>query len=421
MMKGILEILLIPALGWLAFSPHFALAKDPTPSSDSDLVSRVSNDYGPKWIDGKTQGAKRGDEPAVPKIFHSQAVMPPLWIPMCFLFDSSADPVAANSKVRDLVNAYGSCGIAVEPFGFTLKPGYPNDFKAVKAAALAACPFNSTFHVRGAIQIETHTTEIAQQMCSDPQATGCSTLCEPTSLSFVSLHSGTASALHESMHGNCCGPACVNKGDGGGKAAGPGLEIASLWNPGRFNGTEVFLAEKDTAGAEVKISPEGCQALRAGASPNEFSHWYDPLRRLYYSHESDPANQKDLMAGKSFLDDVQLTDQTQSPSTTALSSPSTLGLVPPKEGFTSPGFTEPPMGSTFSSDVPKEGNTGKARRKAAKREIAAANGDPASSETKRGERKKRGSSLRKSGNSIEEINVYGGGEGGGGGEESEGD
>lgn len=408
-MKRARKALFLPTLGWLLLSSHLALAKEPAPAPGTDLIQQVSKDFGPSWVDGnasQTAGPKTEENLNVSE----EAVMPPLWIPMCFMYDRSVNTLSVNQQLKGLAAAYASCGIAIEPLTFTIKSNYPNDFVAVKKAALAACPLNSVFHVRGSIQIEARSTEIAGQMCGDPGAKGCSTLCEPVSLSFVAPNSGTVSALHESMHGNCCGSACVNKGEGGGKVAGPGLEIASFV-PEHFPRSEVFQAEKDTAGAEAKISPEGCQALRAGASPNDLTHWFDPLKRVYYVPEDDPALQKDLMSGKNFIDETRFASRTSESADTEAASQSLLGSIAiKKELATDVTVKEPPPDKVSNRKSPSF----------AKREIARSNEGPYASTKEDSERKKRGSSLRRQKSSIEEINVYGGA-GGSEGEDSSGE
>ena len=252
---------------------------------EQDLLRSLGSVYGPEWIEAAQKEpkpwtpARLVPEVKLPKVEAQAkapgggAVVPTLWLPMCFLFDPIVDSAKANEKIVEMTGAYAACGIALEPYAFTLKPNYPKDFAAVGAAALQACPLNSVFGVRGAIQIESRYPQLAKQMCQDPAAKGCSTLCAPISISFVESNAGPVSGLHESMHSNCCGPLCVNEGEGGGIPAGPSIEIAS-YRDDRATTAKGVQALKRVTGVAATVTEEGCQALRAGASKNNLTHWY---------------------------------------------------------------------------------------------------------------------------------------------------
>lgn len=322
-MKGIAQIV----LGTAILLASRGYAADPQGRTTvSDRVQSLSEAYGPEWIEGLSNkpefsSAIPGD-PAVPETLWTKrpvqplktdfsrpsrvperAVMPSLWLPMCFLFDPSVDAVRANEKIQGMAAAYADCGIALEPYAFTIKSNYPDDSALVGGLAMLACPLNYVFSVRAAIQIEPRSSLLAKQMCQDPAADGCSTLCLPLSLSIVKPNAGPQLGLHESMHSNCCGAVCVNQGEGGGIPAGPGVELASV------STTKKFQAAVAVKSREAIITKEGCQALRAGASPNGVTHWYDPDKKDYYVPQPDPARQFDLMAAKSFFPDPHRTSQ----------------------------------------------------------------------------------------------------------------
>lgn len=261
--------------------------------AEDSLLGWLST-YGPAWIEGS-----KAKEPAkrTPSGLSSRAIMPSLWLPMCFFFDAAADAKVANEKITHLTAAYAACGIALKPYAFTLKGNYPRDHRKLTEAARRACPINSTFGVRGAIQIETSAAEVPQQMCSDPQAKGCSTLCTPLSVSVLTVDAGPEAGLHESMHSNCCGPVCVDEGEGSGRRVGGQTELASWKKVGKA----VHAIRNIPRTLPTVIQPEGCGALKKGSSANDLTHWYDPEKRNYYVPEKSPDLQADLTTGQSVL------------------------------------------------------------------------------------------------------------------------
>jgi len=272
-------------------------------------VSQIVSTYGPDWIDGvqkkaeekrpvqSTQAPRRGQWNAIPGVvpreLSNKAIPLSQWLPMCFLFDPTVSPAKANEKLQSMTAAYAACGISLVPFTFPIR-SLPDDPEKVAAMARRACPLKSIFGVRGAVQVEA-SPALPGRMCQDPAAKGCSTLCSPVSVSMVSANSSADVGLHESMHSNCCGPLCVDKGQGSGLNAGLDMELAFLAEPTK----KVYASTEDTYRAPT-ISEEGCLALRAGASANEFSHWFDPERRTYFS-VSESTERLDLMAGESFF------------------------------------------------------------------------------------------------------------------------
>ena len=286
-MKFLFPILFLLSLGLTARAEEAS----PNRLSDSEKVKWLGENYGPKWIE--KNGAKKtaiGKEPS------PGAQLPTLWLPMCFFFDPSVSSELANEKIHTMVYAYSGCGIALEPYTFTLRPDYPNDAKALRVAVEKACPFVSTYGARVAVQIEARFPELPKQMCENQEAEGCSTLCSPTSVSFVKPNAGPAIGLHESMHSNCCGPLCVDKGEGTGLQIGAEIELAFL-----NDSSMTVHATTSKPSLPTLIQPAGCEALKAGASANNFTHWYEPDRKEYYVPEKDPGQQKDLLLGKNLL------------------------------------------------------------------------------------------------------------------------
>jgi len=268
----------------------------PTWLNEGEKVKWLGENYGPEWIE---KNSKKMAATPVTKEPSPGAQLSPQWLPICFFFDPTVNPAIANQKIRAVAQAYGACGIAMEPYSFTLRSDYPANAKALKVAAEKACPFPTAFGIRGAIQVETRFPEVPKQMCDDPEAEGCSTLCSSISVSFVKPNAGAAIGLHESMHSNCCGPLCVDKGEGSGFEVGGEIELAFL------TGEKTVRAAKKVT-LPPAILEEGCAALRAGASPNNFTHWYEPEKTEYYIPEKDPSKQKDLLEGKNILPKIEV-------------------------------------------------------------------------------------------------------------------
>jgi hypothetical protein len=224
-----------------------------------------------------------------------QAVVVSHWMPMCFLFDPAIDESKAEQNIRDMVSAYRSCGIQLRPFAFTLKPNYPQDVATLKEAAVRACPLSTHFRVRGAVQVMTASAQTPKEMCQDSSAKGCSTLCSPVSFSVLSPDAGPATALHESLHSNCCGPVCVDEGQGTGITVGTGIELALLSKASHYAGSP------DTLTA---ITSEGCAALRAGASRNDIQNWQSREGERFYHRQTDVSAQVDILGDRNVFNGV---------------------------------------------------------------------------------------------------------------------
>lgn len=306
-------VLFITAWAWIGEGISSARAQAPNdlPPAAIEEISQIASRFGTEWIDAGQK--KKNEEPRqrwtghdlkgrTPgrwdliagmkgRVLSKKAIPLPLWLPMCFLFDSAVRLEAANRKIAKMSAAYAACGIALVPFPFSLQRDLPNDANEVAKLAREACPINEVFGVRGAVQVEAKSQALPQQMCQNYSANGCSTLCSPLSLSFVAPNSSPSVGLHESMHSNCCGPFCVDRGQGTGSPAGDNLEIAALDIPE----SKTLQANAQAIGTE-SISEAGCEALRAGASPNEFTHWYDPEQKIYYD-STKPEFNLNLAAG----------------------------------------------------------------------------------------------------------------------------
>src|SRR5437868_1688979 len=81
----------------------------------------------------------------------------PLWLPMCFFYDSAVDVSKTNTKLKALVSAYASCGIELDVLAFELNPGYPQDPSMLLKSVVNACPIPQENGIRGSIQVETAT------------------------------------------------------------------------------------------------------------------------------------------------------------------------------------------------------------------------------------------------------------------------
>lgn len=227
---------------------------------------------------------------------------PPLWMPFCFLNDPAQDPTTINQNMKQVVDEYGQCGIAVEPFAFTIAPGYPTgNLEELNNLARQACDFNKAFGVRGAIQIGVADASLPARMCQEPGAQGCSTLCERLSVSLIAPGAGPQTAVHESLHSNCCGRLCVNAGQG---TQGVGYDIDVVKNEGPikwYQAENPAVPPKSQAKrAEPQLSEEACNSLREGASPNDGTHRWDPNKLTFYARAKDPAAYKPLN-GQSFF------------------------------------------------------------------------------------------------------------------------
>jgi len=81
---------------------------------------------------------------------------------------------------------------------------------------------------------------------------------------------------------------------------GAGVELAT------FLPDEIKPVSQAKSAVPPLILEKGCEALRAGASGNNFTHWYEPERKDYFVVEKDRSKQKDLLEGKNLLPTVQV-------------------------------------------------------------------------------------------------------------------
>lgn len=203
----------------------------------------------------------------------------PFWLPVCFLADQGASADSVNGKIKAMVDAYAKCGVVIEPFAYTIKSNYGQDPAQISEYARATCNIPDRFGIRGAIQLDVNNAQIPARMCNDPQATGCSTLCERTSVSMVGPTATPILGVHESMHSNCCGRLCVNS-DEGVEPGGPGISLAHF-TP--VTEVKIFHAEEGANLRPADISPNACESIRTGAAQNDGSHRYVAAKQRYYA------------------------------------------------------------------------------------------------------------------------------------------
>lgn len=274
-------------------------AESPPAKVDASEVVQNGLKVEPADKDKKNPPEGAPDSGPPPRSGRARAL--PLWMPMCFLFDPSHDPTTVNKNMKKLVDEYGRCGIAVETFAFTVQDGYPQDVQQLNGLVRQACDFDRAFGVRGAIQMGVNSAQIPQTMCREPGAQGCSTLCERLSVSYLAPGAGPETAVHESLHSNCCGRLCVNAGEGT-QGVGYNIDLVDNRTP-ILNWNQAEPADKpDLANAkeeEQQLDQEACVSLRQGASPNDGTHRYDPNKLNFYARASGAA-QKPL-DGRSFF------------------------------------------------------------------------------------------------------------------------
>jgi hypothetical protein len=271
------------------------------PTVDSSQIEQNGESVQP---DKQGEGEKKppqGAPAAGPPPRSGRARTTALWMPMCFLVDPSHDPTTINQNIKRLVDEYGQCGIAVEPFAFTIAPGYPQDVQQMNNLARQACDFDRAFTVRGAIQVAVNSPQIPQAMCRDTTVTGCSTLCERLSVSYIAPGSGPDIAVHESLHSNCCGRLCVNNGEGT-QNIGYGIDLVFNQTPAKiFHGEPANTPKLSDAKPENGgLNPEACASLQQGASPNDGTHRWDPNKLNFYARATDAGAYKPL-DGRSFF------------------------------------------------------------------------------------------------------------------------
>ncbi len=273
-------------------------AAEAPPKGDPSEISQNGEKVEPE---NKEKRAPEGAPDAGPPPRSGRARTTPLWMPMCFLFDPSHDPTTVNKNMKKLVDEYGRCGIAVEPFAFTVQEGYPQDVQQLNGLVRQACDFDRAFGVRGAIQMGVNSAQIPQTMCREPGVQGCSTLCERLSVSYLAPGAGPETAVHESLHSNCCGRLCVNAGEGT-QNIGYGIDLVDNRTVIQ-NWVQAEPAQKpDLANAkeeEQELDQEACNSLRQGASPNDGTHRYDPNKLSFYARASGGAQK--ALDGRSFF------------------------------------------------------------------------------------------------------------------------
>lgn len=275
-------------------------------------------------------------------------VVPPFWIPMCYIVPPGAPSGAVNNVVKANEDALGRCGIAGKPFVFRVK-SIPDSADAINRLAQSVCPLNRVFGVGGsAVQTFAPYPKTADEMCGNydkdgnlkEDVAGCAALGNGNSGGalksfFTSGRTGygkggntggvPSPSIVDSSGGYSPGVSChefghsiggpgrggdflVNVGDGQPEAgqipaqAGMGLEAQTQsggvgQRPGGGGG-----AEGAGLGGACNFTEFGCASLRGGANFNTRRFRWDPKQQTYFFDRPTDPIKWDLMAGKSFFD-----------------------------------------------------------------------------------------------------------------------
>lgn len=318
-------------------------------------TGNISGDRGGKEKPNGKNGGKNGLGPP------GTSTIPPFWIPVCFIIDSTTSSAQINAIVKANVDSYGACGISLQPFVFRIKTRIPDDANWINQKAESVCPLNSVFGVGGsAAQTIVPYPKTADVMCVSKKKTqpnpdeytedvaGCSVLGNgnssggmndtifkkgQTNSSFAgqgkrgvpatSILDSTANyspgvSCHELGHSNGGrgqgGDYLVNVGEGkpgpNGEApqqANMGLEAQDMTGPGS-RGNQQQGREGAGLGNTCTFTKFGCDSLRGGSNPNKLKYAWNPNNPLYYNDEDKPGTY-DLAAGRSFFD-AQVPPQT---------------------------------------------------------------------------------------------------------------
>jgi hypothetical protein len=224
----------------------------------------------------------------------------PYGLHYCFFVDPSTSEDKVDRKVRLIVDRYATCGVAVQPHVFTMTGNYSRDPQQLGEQARAACPIGNRYGERGAVQVDVDSQTTAQQMCNDPGASGCSSLCERISFSVVGPGAPAGLGLHESGHSNCCGSFCVNAGEGT-RPAGSGnlgLDLVT-WREAPRETNRYWAAEGDNLG-EGTFNDAACASIRAGASTNPDGYQDHRGQRRFYTR-AEAGKRVDITRGESVL------------------------------------------------------------------------------------------------------------------------
>lgn len=289
-------------------------------ASDAETpLGGILDKFSPSWIEGRGAAPESKPPPAPPVSNAGGGDGPrPLGykLPMCFLVDERAPEGIVNVQMENLYKAYAACDVAIVGVVTTLKGNYQNAFggnaEALTKAAREACNLNAQYGTRGAIQIFTADAGLPKAMCRDPGATGCSTLCEPLSVSMVGPGADLLVGVHESMHSNCCGRVCVNRGEGI-ERAGPGIDLAA-----RASTSRERHAEEGGRLQNEPISAGACASIRAGATKSAGDAYDTSRQRIFYAHAESDSRKLDLTQRKSVF------EPRDPPKRVVLQDPSTL-------------------------------------------------------------------------------------------------
>lgn len=204
----------------------------------------------------------------------------PLWIPMCFFFDKTIAEKDARARIKQVVDDWAGCGIAVDVHSATIADGYAqNDPNALNKAAQFHCPWQniSGADVKyGATQSHPNSREASDRMCDKPHeikekeetkdwtVTGCATMAK--GVSIVDIDGDGFTSSHEHGHATAQNSPLENYGEHGKVKtdAGRGLQLVN--SP--VDDTKTPTQHDEGSEANEGYTAAGCQALRSGANDN---------------------------------------------------------------------------------------------------------------------------------------------------------
>jgi len=267
------------------------------------------------------------------------------WIPYCFIVPPGMPLEQINAGVKGVVDSYGACDIAVEPYVFRVNyiPGSGPDL--VNDMAKKVCPLNDVFKVSGAgVQTLVPSDTMSDEMCRSfdkgvptTQVGGCSELGNGNSSGGIPSsytqggkqsygaagQSGVPAAsmvdqaawgspgvwCHETGHSigmpGRGGDNLVNQGEGEPPDAGLGLE--KIKRTGGANSSLMckepsHLAAEGAGMGSCSFTSFGCLSLQGGSNVNDGRHKWDKKRNIYYYDRPSDPPPWDLMRGQSFFD-----------------------------------------------------------------------------------------------------------------------
>ncbi len=243
------------------------------------------------------------------------------WWPVCAFIDQNIGEAKANSALKGMVDMAAACQVNIVLFPVTIRDGYPNDPDAINNASTSKCNVDTA----GVATAGSATTLVnpgwkytAAEMCkayvTDPndstkqipneQVAGCAQLRSGTNDPRFKRDAKPDGEHMSAASGGVAASIEVFYGQNDLVVSHESLGHSEMGKPNgsRYgNGIGEFTTPPEQPEPETLVrdwtKPAGCDVLKSKALDNSKRFSWDPSQQTYYTKQTNPAYQYDLMNG----------------------------------------------------------------------------------------------------------------------------